>query len=399
MIDGAGRIWAHADIRVTDDGIVTVSAERLDDEQVAWIDLAGRTVVPGLMNCHAHICGAPMDLPPGSTPSQVVAQHAVRAARWLERALQQGVTAIRDLGGFEHIELAVKRMIEQGIIAGPRLRAAGRQVCMTGGHGCYGGAIEADGPDEVRKAVRAQLKAGADVIKVMATGGIMTPGTQPASAQLTPAELAAAVEEAHKAGRTVAAHAEGRVGIRNAILAGVDSIEHGYELDDDLIELMLAGGTFLCPTLTCDIFIAEHGAEVDLPPDAVEKMKRWIDPLLTSFQRANRAGVRIAAGNDGFADWVPIGGMAAEVAAMVQYGMDPHQALIAATANAAELLQLPDEGIVGPGKRANLVVLDGDPLTDIAALAKVVAVMKDGEWVSAWPSPAAQRAGSMGSRG
>jgi imidazolonepropionase-like amidohydrolase len=175
----------------------------------------------------------------------------------LEQALQQGVTAIRDLGGIEHIELALKRMVEKRAIAGPRIRAAGRQICMTGGHRCYSGGMETDGPDEVRKA-----------------------------------------------GRTVAAHAEGRDGIRYTILAGVNSIEHGYELDDELIELMLERGIFLCPTLTCDLFIAEHGAEVDLPPDAVEKMKRWIEPLLTSFRRADRAGVRIAAGNDGFADWV-----------------------------------------------------------------------------------------------
>jgi imidazolonepropionase-like amidohydrolase len=391
LIDGTGRTWAHADIRVENDGIGAVSQERLEDEKVESVDLAGWTIVPGLMNCHAHICGAPIDQPPGSTSTQRIAQHAVRAAGWLEQALQQGVTAIRDLGGIEHIELALKRMVEKRAIAGPRIRAAGRQICMTGGHGCYSGGIETDGPDEVRRAVRAQLKAGADVIKVMATGGIMTPGTQPAAAQLSPAELAVAVEEAHKAGRTVAAHAEGRDGIRNAILAGVDSIEHGYELDDELIELMLERGTFLCPTLTCDLFIAEHGAEVDLPPDAVEKMKRWIEPLLTSFRRADRAGVRIAAGNDGFAEWVPIGGMARELAAMIKYGMDPHQALIAATANSAELLQLPDEGVIGPGKRANLVVLDGDPLLDIDALTRVIAVMKDGDWVGTPPAGTMQK--------
>jgi len=311
---------------------------------------------------------------------QLVAECAVRGAHWLEQALEQGVTAIRDVGGTEHVDLALKRMVDQGIVAGPSMRAAGKYIIMTGGHGWQRG-IEADGPHEVRKAARLQLKAGADVIKIMATGGIMTPGTQPGSPQLTREEMAAAVEEAHKAGRTVAAHAEGREGIYNAILAGVDSIEHGYELDDEIIELMLERGTYLCPTLTCDIRIAERGTELGIAADSVDKMKHWIDHLLDSFQRAHKAGVRVAAGNDAFAEWVAVGDMASEIAAMVQYGMKPHDALIAATANAAELLQLPDEGVIGPGKRANLVVLDGDPLADIKAVGNVVAVMKDGAWI------------------
>jgi imidazolonepropionase-like amidohydrolase len=258
---------------------------------------------------------------------------------------------------------------------------------MTGGHGwSVQHGIEVDGPHEARKAARLQLKAGADVIKVMATGGVMTPGTRPGSPQLTREEMAAAVEEAHKAGRGAAAHAECKEGIRNAILAGVDSIEHGFELDDEIIELMLEKGTFLCPTLTCDLRIAEYGTELGLPEEAVEKMRRWIDHLLDSFQRAYHAGVRIAAGSDAFADWVSIADTASEVAAMVEYGMEPHDALLAATSEAAALLRLADEGTLEAGKRANLVVLERDPLTDIAALEDVVAVMKDGSWVSGPPA-------------
>jgi imidazolonepropionase-like amidohydrolase len=383
LIDGTGRVWDRADIRVEGARIYVISSEPLPDDRPESVDLAGKTVLPGLMNCHTHVCSDLMDFPPGISPTQMAAEYAVRGVRWLEDALKRGVTAIRDVGGKKGIDLALKRMVEAGFIAGPRMRVAGRLICMTGGHGWnVPEGYEADGPDAVRKAARSQLKAGADVVKVMATGGIMTPGTQPGAPQLTKEEMAAAVDEAHKAGRTAAAHAEGREGIRNAILAGVDSIEHGYELDDEIIELMLERGIYYCPTLTCDIRIAEHGSDFGIPADAVDKMKHWIDHLLSSFQRAHQAGVRIAAGNDAFADWVTIGDMASEIAAMTQYGMAAHDALIAATANAAKLLQLPDEGTVEPGKQANLVVLDGDPLTDIGAVSKVIAVMKDGSWVA-----------------
>jgi imidazolonepropionase-like amidohydrolase len=383
LIDGTGEIWDRADIRVEDGCIREVSSGMVLDDHARTVDLAGKSVVPGLINCHTHVCGDRLDLPPGVTSMQLVAEYAVRGARWLEDALQNGVTTIRDVGGKAHVDLALKRMVEKGQLTGPRMRVAGRLICMTGGHGWYNqDGIEADGPNEVRKATRSQLKAGVDLIKVMATGGVLTAGTQPGAPQLSREEMAAAAEEAHKAGRTVAAHAEGRAGIRDAVLAGVDSIEHGYELDDEIIDLMLERGTFLCPTLTCDLRIAEHGTELGLPTAAVEKMRRWIDRLLASFERAHKAGVHIAAGNDGFADWIPIGDMASEIEAMTRYGMGAHAALLAATANAAELLQLPDEGTLVPGKRANLVVLDGDPLTDIHALQAVMAVMKDGAWIA-----------------
>lgn len=380
VVDGMGGVVEGAAIQVDGDRIQAVSRDGLSDTSAERVDLSGRTVIPGLMNCHTHVCGAIIPPPPGVTTGQLIARYAVRGARWLEDALKMGVTAIRDIGGIEHADLGLKRMVESGMIAGPRMRAVGKLITMTGGHG-YPQGMEADGPDEVRKAVRTQLKAGADAVKLLATGGIATPGTWPGSPQLTLGELTAGVEEAHNAGWKVGAHAEGKQGIMNAVRAGVDSIEHGYELDAEVIELMLERGTFLCPTLTCDIRIAEHGDEYDLPPGSVEKMKHWIEPLVTSFERAQKSGVRIAAGNDSFADWVPISDMAGELAAMVQYGMDPHAAIIAATANSAELLQLPDEGTLAAGKRANLVVLAGDPLAEIANVANVVGVMKDGRWV------------------
>jgi imidazolonepropionase-like amidohydrolase len=383
LIDGTGETLDCANVHIEGVHIRQISTGPILDDRAETVDLVGKTVLPGLINCHTHVCGDRLDLPPGATPTQLVTEYAIRGARWLEDALQRGVTAIRDVGGKAHVDLALKRLVACGQLAGPSMRVSGRLICMTGGHGWYNqDGIEADGPHEVRRAARSQLKAGADLIKVMATGGVLTAGTQPGAPQLTQKEMATAVQEAHRAGRTAAAHAEGQKGILNAILAGVDSIEHGYELDNKIIDLMLERGTFLCPTLTCDLRIAEYGTELGLPEEAVEKMRRWVDHLLTSFELAHKAGVRIAAGNDAFADWVPIGDMASEIEAMTKYGMDAHAALLAATANAADLLQLPDEGSIVPGNRANLVVVDGDPLADVRALHAVVAVMKDGAWVT-----------------
>ncbi|MBI4588515.1 MAG: amidohydrolase family protein, partial [Candidatus Rokubacteria bacterium] len=199
--------------------------------------LDGLTLLPGLINCHVHLClGGEAD-PLSPLREEPPALTAIKATVRARQTIEAGVTTVRDLGGREYCEFAVRRAIAEGLIPGPRIRAAGRGICMTGGHGWWFGR-EADGPHEVRKAVREQLKAGADVIKIFATGGVMTPGVEPGASQLTPDEIRAAIEEATKAGRRVAAHAQATQGIAHCVEAGITSIEHGIFLTEDLVARM-----------------------------------------------------------------------------------------------------------------------------------------------------------------
>src|SRR6266508_4421134 len=238
----------------------------------------------------------------GAEPVRVMKDepHALTALKALRRAqetVEAGVTTVRDLGGRDYAEFAVRRAIAEGLFPGPRILGAGRPVCMTGGHGNSIGR-EADGPDDVRKAVREQLKAGADVIKLIATGGVMTPGVEPGSPQLTLAEMLAAVEEARKAGRLAAAHAQGSAGIADAVEAGITTIEHGIFLTDEIIASMKRKGVFLVPTLAAPAAICSAALAAGIPEFVVRKSNAVMPHHIASFQRAAKAGVRIAAGAD-----------------------------------------------------------------------------------------------------
>jgi imidazolonepropionase-like amidohydrolase len=215
---------------------------------------------------------------------------------------------VRDLGGREYVELAVRRAITEGHFPGPRILAAGRPICMTGGHGSFLGR-EADGPDDTRKAVREQLKAGADVIKLIATGGVMTAGVEPGSPQLTLPEMRAAIEEARKAGRRTAAHAQGSTGIADAIEAGITTIEHGIYLTDEIIASMKGKGVFLVPTLAAPAAICAGGLAAGIPEFMVRKSETVAAHHLASFQRATQAGVFIAAGADSGTPFNPHGSL------------------------------------------------------------------------------------------
>jgi imidazolonepropionase-like amidohydrolase len=258
---------------------------------------------------------------------------------------------------------------------------------MTGGHGHWVGR-EADGPDDVRKAVREQLRAGADCIKLIATGGVMTPGVDPRSPQFTEEEMRAGVEEAHKAFRVVGAHAQATEGIKNAVRAGVDSIEHGIYLDDEAVALMRERGTVLVPTLIAPVQISRHGIAAGVPAFMVEKSDRVQSVHRESFTRALHAGVRIAMGTDAGTPFNRHGANAEELALMVAAGMTPAQALVAATRTAAELLGLAEQtGTLAPGKQADLLVVEGDPLSEIGVLSSgVVGVMRAGSWVRRSPA-------------
>jgi imidazolonepropionase-like amidohydrolase len=252
---------------------------------------------------------------------------------------------------------------------------------MTGGHGWWMG-LEADGPDAVRAATRTNLKAGARSIKLMATGGMMTGGRQAGQPQLTVEEMAAAVDEAHKRDVPVGAHAESRVGVRNAIIAGVDSVEHGHGGDEEVIELMLERRTFLVPTILSDRRIIEAGVEAGIPDFVVEQCDALHESLVTFLEAAIRAGVKVAAGNDGGAPLVPIADMVGELELYVRHGMTPLAALASATTQTAELFRLPDVGLVEPGYAADLLVLRDDPLASLGALRDPKVVVARGSVVS-----------------
>lgn len=341
-------------------------------------------IVPGLIDCHVHLTsgGDANELSrAGSEPAAAPAR-AWRAADYARRTLRGGVTTVRDLGAAEQLNIHLAGAIDDGLIEGPRVLAAGLGVTMTGGHGHGFIAREADGPDEVRKAVREQLRAGARTIKLFASGGVMTPGVDPRSPSLTEAELRAGVEEAHKAFRVVAAHAQATDGIKNAVRAGVDSIEHGVWIDDETIELMRAHDTTLVPTLTAPYLIATGGLEAGIPPYMVDKAYQVLEDHIASYKRVLAGGVKVAMGTDQGTPLSRPGENAQEVLRMAEHGLSPAAALLAATKWAAELLQLGSEtGDLRPGLAADILVLKRDPLVDLGVLCEaesIAAVIKGG---------------------
>lgn len=385
VVDARGAQNGRLDLLIRDGRIVAIG-QNLDDPRAARIDLAGRWVVPGLMNAHAHLCldGGPD--PEAALRAESRTETVVRSAARLEAAVRAGVTTIRDVGGVDGVDIDLARLVEAGEIEGPRVIPSGRVVTMTGGHGWWMG-LQADGPDAVRRAARENLRAGAGSIKLMATGGMMTGGRQAGQPQLTVEEMVAAVEEAHKRGVPVAAHAESRIGVLNALRAGVDSVEHGHGGDQEAIELMLASGACLVPTILSDRRIIDHGIAAGIPDFVVEQCEAIHESLVVFLEAAIKAGVRVAAGNDGGAPLVPIGDMAGELELYVEHGMTPLQALASATTVTAALFGLDDVGLVEAGHAADLLIVDSDPLTSVGALRSPAAVIRRGRPIGALPAP------------
>jgi imidazolonepropionase-like amidohydrolase len=343
------------------------------------IDARGGTVMPGMINCHVHLTndGSP-DLF-GQVERDSVTAAALRGYLNLQLTLESGVTSVRDCGAASGIAIDLSRAVEDGLVPGPRIRAAGRVITMTGGHGHFIGR-EADGPDGVRQATRAEIKAGAHFIKAMATGGVLTPGVVPTQTALQQDELEQVAREAHNAGRRAACHAIGNEGIKNAIRAGIDSIEHGFYLDDEALQLALDHGTTLVPTLIAVNQIVNNGGTGAIPDWVVEKAESESGHHRESFGAAVRAGMKIAAGTDAGTPFNPHGFLPQELALMVEYGLAPMDAVVAATSNAAENLGLaPEIGTLQVGRVADVIVVDGDPATDIGAVGRVRLVMKDGQ--------------------
>jgi imidazolonepropionase-like amidohydrolase len=339
-------------------------------------EFPGGTLLPGLVDVHVHLVasGGP-DLAADIPGSE--AERTLAAVRNASRQLDRGVTLVRDLGAPGAEVVAVARAIEAGTVEGPRVLAAGPAVTMTGGHIPYLGRI-ADGPDAMRVAVRGNLAMGARCIKVVATGGVLTMGVDPREPAYTQPELDALVDEAHRLGMTVAAHAIGEGGVAAALRAGTDSIEHGMFLDDAAIELFLATGARYTPT-----FCAPHG--ILTGPSVPEWIKERARPAAEaqgdSFRAAVKAGVPVVAGTDAGTPDNPHGGVAREVAFMVDAGLDVLLAVRAATAEAADLLGDPDRGVLRPGAHADVLVADGDVTADVAALGRPAAVFQGGRQV------------------
>ncbi|MDI9568595.1 MAG: amidohydrolase family protein [Bacillota bacterium] len=385
LIDGSGKEpIENALVVVEEDKIKAVGrVGEIDTSGAAEaIDLTGKTLLPGLIDCHVHICMDPVSDPFASLVKDSDATTTLKAARKALQTLKAGVTTIRDMGGKNHIDLDLRDAIAQGLAQGPRIMASGRLITMTGGHGWMIGR-EVDGPDEARKGAREEIKAGVDVIKIMATGGVMTPGVEPGSPQLTEEEMRAAVEEAKKAGKITASHAQGLTGIKNAIRAGIDSIEHGIYLDEEACEMMIENNVYLVPTLAAPYWIVTKGREAGIPDYAVSKTEKVIETHNASFRLALKMGVKIAMGTDSGTPFNEHGENTYELKLMVQEGMTPMQAIVAATKNGAELLGLSDQiGTVEAGKQADLLVVDGNPLEDIDAVTRVHLVFKGGKAVS-----------------
>ncbi|MGE0600453.1 MAG: amidohydrolase family protein [Dehalococcoidia bacterium] len=338
-------------------------------DSTAVIDCTGTYIIPGLIDCHVHLTGSGDPAELNAARTTPLPKRAWLAERYARATLHAGITTVRDLGAADRLNIDMARAVESGLIEGPRILAAGLGVTMTGGHGHGFLATEADGPDAVRKAVREQLRAGATAIKLFASGGVMTPGVDPRSPSFTEEEMRAGVEEAHKAFRPVGAHAQATDGIKNAIRAGVDSIEHGVWLDDEAIEMMLERGTYLVATLTAPYQIAHCGLEAGIPAYMVDKGWQVLASHEDSFRRAVKAGVKIAMGTDQGTPVNKPGENAQEIVRMVALGMSPAAALMASTAWASELLRIHDEtGRIKEGLAADLVVLDGDPLENIEIL-------------------------------
>lgn len=379
LIDGIGDTPVENSLVVLEDSRVAYAGahrkdllEQYPDAEIR--DMEGLTIMPGMIDVHVHLSldGSPAYIQ--RMLNETPALCAIKAVKKVRRIVESGFTTIRTLGDPAQIDIAVKQAIEAGEILGPRLLASGRAITMTGGHGdmfpphvrIEGMGRIVDGPDEARKAAREQLKVGADNIKLMATGGGMSPGPGTV-AQLTIEEMQAAVEEAEKWGKTTAAHAIGRDGIVNALKAGVRTIEHGTFLDEEGIELLLKKDAYLVPTLAAFKTI-KYGKEGGVPEYTIDKVRYFATAHYANLKKAARAGVKVITGTDAGTPFNYHGESAYELECLVANGFTPIQAIHAATRVAAEALKLQETGTLASGKEADLIAVEGDPLKDIRLL-------------------------------
>jgi imidazolonepropionase-like amidohydrolase len=387
LIDGLGGAPVRdAVILIQGDRITAVGVGLAIPAGAEVVDLSKKTVLPGLIDCHTHMTSqsgnyyedlfrrSPIDV-------------AVMAHVYARRTLEAGFTTVRDVGAIEFIDVALRNAIDRGDVEGPRMLVATLAVGSTGGHNDVSGFSPylhfngfsgiADGPEEIRKLVRFEVKNGADLIKVMATAGVLSEEASVGAPQYSQEEMNAVVAEAAMYGKKVAAHAHGAEGIKRAARAGVTSIEHGGLIDDEGIQLLVAKGIYLVPDIYTDEYLVAEGDHLGLPAKMIEKEKELRKHQIANWKRAIAAGVKLAFGTD--AGVYPHGQNAHQFRSLLDLGLTPAQVIRMATINAADLLGWSDRvGALTPGHFADLIAVDGDPLADVTELQRVRFVMKGG---------------------
>ena len=389
----SATVLTDQEILIVGNRVSAIGKQLRVPKDAKWIDLSNKTVLPRLIDCHTHLVDGltAVNGDPFNVLKKTAAQMVLEAVPNAEKTLLSGFTSVRDVGVYRALtDIALRDAIARGDIVGPRMYVAGAYITITGGAGAMTGQApdiqlplelrygEANSPWEVRQKVRLLAHDGVDHIKVLSTGGVLTHGSSPIATEFTLEELRAAVEEAHAFGLRVEAHAHSAQGIKNAIRAGVASIEHATLIDDEGIRLAKQQGTYLDMDLYDVECIEEQGRQGTIPKDFLEHNREIGEVYKQNFRKAVQAGVKMAFGTD--LGICPYGSSPKQFAFMVKYGMTPMQAIQAATSNAADLLGHSSEiGSIKPGKYADLVAVSGDPLTSISVLENVEFVMKEGK--------------------
>ncbi len=393
----AGQLFDAAAGEVVETATIVVEGDRIADVQMGYVgepdvDLTGAFVMPGWIDAHVHVGG---ELSPDSFVEEFTlepADLALRAVPYAERTLMAGFTTVRDLGTDHLVAQSVRRAVAEGRIVGPRIFTAGKSLATTGGHADPTNGVNralrgdpgpaegvVNGVDDAYEAVRARYKEGSDLIKITATGGVLSQAASGENPQFTEAEIAAIVAAARDYGYRVAAHAHGTEGMRRAVVAGVDSIEHGTYMSDEVMELMKERGTWYVPTISAGIFVGEQAEVEGYFSELVRPKAAAIGPVIAeTFARAYRAGVPIAFGTDTGVS--PHGDNWKEFVYMVDAGMPAMEAIASATRSAAVLLnQWENLGSIEPGKYADIIAVPGDPREDVDEFGRVNFVMKGGQ--------------------
>lgn len=385
-----GKILTNQIILINGDTIVSIGASLSIPSEAEIIDLGNATVLPGLIDCHTHVTAEPGDNYYDDIFRKTAVDYAMQAPIYAKRTLEAGFTTCRDLGSADLIDISLRNKINEGIIEGPRMFVATFALGATGGHSDLTGFNPniswkgnpdytgvADGVDEIKKRVRNNVKWGADVIKFCATAGVLSEEESVGAPQYSLEEMKALVDEAHMWGKKVAAHAHGTEGIHRAVLAGVNSIEHGSIMDTETLQLMKQKGTYYVPTIFVGDYVIQEFAKKGYPEKILNKARTITPRLATSFADAVKIGVKIAYGTD--AGVFPHGLNARQFSYMVKYGLTPMQAIQTATINSADLLGRKEKvGSIEKGKYADIIAVDGNPLDNISILEHVSFVMKGG---------------------